>query len=154
MSLFPSQFFKVTVVGDVTVIRLLAAVDDHDRSPEVDVAALLHRLGGPAPQPPAVLWERFQSDLLALLDANQPTKIVLDFAGLSQIGGQAVLSSAMNSVYASAKQAADSLGCHWRVCGLNADARSIFDVSALYTLFPQVHDTQAAALAAFSARSS
>jgi hypothetical protein len=133
----------------VTVIQLLDAAEyRRDRSHEVDLAPLLHRLRGLPPPPIRPLWQQFRDDLLAFLAANQPGKVVLNFAGLQRIGNQAVISSSMNGVYASAKRLSDTFGCQWRICGLTMCTLSLRYFLAAHD-FPQVHVTRFDAIAAF-----
>lgn len=151
MSITVSDFFEVILIGDVTVIKLLDAADyRRDRSKETDLAPLIHQMGGPPPPETLQIWERFQKDLIAYLDTNTPTKVVFDFAGLHQIGYQAVISSAMNGVYATAKKQAERFGCEWRICGLTKVVRSTYNISSLHNIFPQIHDAQSEAVSAFS----
>ena len=140
MSIADYEFFEVAVVGDVTVVTLVD-VTDQGYQPETTDQLTPRSLD---------IWRRFEKDLLAVLDGNKPAKVVLDFAALDQIGYQAVISSAMNGVFAQAKRASDSFRCQWRICGLTEKARHAYEVSSLHMIFPKIHDDQSKALAAFS----
>lgn len=146
-----SDFFAVTVSGDVTVIQLLDAAGYRGKkSKDLDLAPMLHRLRGLAPPAVGPIWKQFRDDLLAYLAANQPRKVVLNFAGLERIGNQHVISTPMNDAFVRAKLLSDTFGCQWRICGLTKHTRPTYDISSLHMIFPQVHDAESDAIAAFS----
>lgn len=151
VTIVTSSFFDVSTVGDVTVIKLKDAVGQHrDHSNKVDLKTLIHQVREPT-QPLAIeLWQQFRHDLLLLLDTEKPRKVVLDFGGLHRIGHQPVISTAMNSVYVSARNHSSRFGCQWRLCGLAEDLRTIFAFCPLSKIFPDLHETQSEAVATFS----
>jgi anti-anti-sigma regulatory factor len=152
MTMVTSSFFDVSTVGDVTVIELKDATGQRrDYSNKVDLKTLIHQVQEPT-QPLAIeIWQQLRHDLLLLLDTEKPRKVVLDFGGLHRIGHQPVISTAMNSVYVSARNHSSGFGCQWRLCGLAEDLETLFVFCGLSRFFPDLHDTQSEAVATFSA---
>ena len=146
-----SDFFEVTLVGNVTVIKLLNpdSYRRQDESNAIDPAALIYWLEGSRPPPTLSIWEQFRNDLIAFLETKKPARVVLDFAGLHQIGPQSVISSAMNGVFMMAKKLSDKRDCQWRVCGLTDVTKALYGVSSLHQIFPHTNRNQADAVAAF-----
>jgi hypothetical protein len=106
--------------------------------------------GGTAATGSTTDWGAIPRRPICVSFANQPRKVVLDFAGLERLGYQPVISSAMNDALVGAKRLADTFDCQWRVCGLTKYTRTAYDISALRLIFPQVHDAESEAIAAFS----
>jgi len=151
MSAAAFDFFEVTLIRDVTVIKLLDAAEYcRDHSKDVELAPLIYRMGGPLPPQTLEIWERLRNDLLMLLETDKPQKVVLDFAGLDRIGYQAMFSSAINSACVAAKSRSEAFGCQWRLCGFTEHARAFYESSWFPKMFPDVHDSQADAVAAFA----
>lgn len=152
MTIVTSSFFDVSTVGDVTVIRLKdAAGQRRNHSNRVDLMTLIHQVKEPM-QPLAIeLWQQLRHDLLLLLDTEKPRKVVLDFGSLNRIGHQPVISTAMNSLYVSARNHSSRFGCQRRLCGLAEDLLTIFALCALSRIFPDLHEKQSEAVATFSA---
>ena len=151
MTIAASPLFEVTVVGDVTIVKLL----DPDRPPRnglnrIDVNSMIQRIQEPPQQPNLETWQQLRRDLLLLLDTSKPAKLILDLSGLDTIGSEPIISTVMNSVYAAARKHSSQFGCQWRVCGLADHLRAVFTVSALSGIFPDLHAARSDAIAAFS----
>ena len=150
MSVTDSDFFAVTLIGDVTVIQLIEATEYRRRpTTEFDLDAFLHQLLEPPRPEPLPIWQRLGNDLRTFLASNKPGKVVLDFAGLGRIGDEAVVSTPMNSAFLSVIAQSVTFGCQWRICGLMENACEIYKGYRIDELL-QIHDTQSEALAAFS----
>lgn len=151
MNTAASAFFEVAVIGDVTIISYRAEKVPPNDAPQLDVGLFLDWIEGverlTVRKP--VTWELFRNDLLTYLDTQRPGKVVLDFAKQEKIHSQAVISSAMNGVYALAKRRSAAFGCQWRLCGLTATARDLYEKTSLSLILPQVHDSREEAIAAF-----
>ena len=146
-----SDFFVVTLIGDVTVIQLLDAADYRDPAKKIELLAFRHKLLG-LPQPaPSGIWQQLGHELRAILASLNPRKVVLDFASLERIGDEAVVSAPMNSSFCGLIGKSVRSGSQWRCCGLTEFARSFYEVSKLdKLLFLQIHDRQSEAVSAFS----
>ncbi len=164
MNIEPSDFVDIKVLGDITIIKLLEAskyrfdptpIDNKTR--EIDLDLLFAKLKGePLPALPSEQKPSYPNQphklcdyLIAFLDDNQPTKIVLDFAGLDRIGDIQLFSSPMVSFYFSATRRTTVYGGRWAICGLTECGRSFYDF-LLHHCFPKLHDTLSDAVAAFA----
>ena len=68
---------------------------------------------------------------------------------MERIGGQPVISSAMNGVYAQVRRWANRSGCQVRLCGVSDALRRVYQISSLHLLFPDIHESRTEAIEAF-----
>ena len=94
-----------------------------------------------APQALLLLAE----DLLAFQEANQPTKVVIDFSILGKMMGTPMVIDLVRF-----KRKADAAGCDVYLCGLNESLQAFYELSSLKSSFPVVFASRAAALSSLS----
>lgn len=123
-----SKFFISSWDGDVAILKLTDCT--HYKMSDIEVL------------------EAFRKDILGFLGKHEPTKIIVDFAGLWRIDCLSLGGAAVKGVMISAKRRSEHWHTLWKFCGMSAPVRQCHELSRLDSIFP-MYDSCEKAVAAF-----